>query len=44
MSVCSAGVEILIPRIAEMKHTSGYKVWLRFEDGKEGEIDLEGEL
>ena len=34
----------MIPRIAEMKHRSGYKVWLRFEDGKEGEIDLEREL
>ena len=34
----------MIPRIAEMKHTSGYKVWLRFEDGKEGEIDLKREL
>ena len=34
----------MIPRIAEMKYMSGYKVWLRFEDGKEGEIDLEGEL
>lgn len=34
----------MIPRIAEMKHTSDYKMWLRFEDGKEGEIDLEGEL
>ncbi len=34
----------MIPRIAEMKHISGYKVWLRFEDGKDGEIDLKGEL
>ena len=34
----------MTPRLADMKHASGYRVWLRFEDGREGEVDLEGEL
>jgi len=27
-----------------MKYISGYKIWLRFEDGREGEVDLADEL
>ncbi len=27
-----------------MKHTSCYKVWITFEDGKEGEINLKNKL
>ena len=34
----------MVPRIAEMRHISDYRIWLKFEDGKEGEIDLEAEL
>jgi len=34
----------MVPRITEMKYTSGYKVWLKFDDGKEGEVDLKDEL
>ena len=34
----------MIPRLADMRHVSGYRLWLRFEDGKEGEVDLEAEL
>ena len=34
----------MVPRIIEMKYLSGYKVWLRFDDGKEGEVDLQDEL
>lgn len=34
----------MIPRIVDMKYVSGYKVWLKFTDGREGEVDLEGEL
>jgi hypothetical protein len=34
----------MIPKLTEAKHISGYRVWLKFEDGKEGEIDLEKEL
>lgn len=35
---------MMIPKLTEAKHVSGYRVWLKFEDGKEGEIDLEKEL
>jgi hypothetical protein len=31
----------MIPRL---RHVSGYRVWLGFEDGREGEVDLEAEL
>ena len=34
----------MIPSLADMRHVSGYRLLLRFEDGREGEIDLEGEL
>lgn len=30
--------------VAEARYVSGYTVWLRFEDGSEGEIDLSQEL
>jgi hypothetical protein len=30
--------------IAEARYVSGYKIWLRFRDGSEGVVDLEGEL
>ena len=32
------------PRIAEARYTGNYRIWLRFADGIEGEIDLESEL
>jgi hypothetical protein len=38
------GVMSMVPRITEMKYLSGYRVWLRFDDGKEGEVDLQDEL
>ena len=31
----------MIPRL---RHVSGYRVWLGFEDGREGEVDLKAEL
>ena len=34
----------MIPSLADMRHVSGYRLLLRFEDGREGEIDLEAEL
>lgn len=34
----------MIPRVKSVQARDGYKVWLRFEDGLEGEIDLEPEL
>lgn len=32
------------PRIAEARYAGDYRIWLRFADGIEGEIDLEPEL
>jgi len=34
----------MIPRITSMRYVLGYTVWLRFDDGKEGEVDLQDEL
>jgi hypothetical protein len=31
----------MVPRLINVKYRSGYKVWLRFDDGKEGEVDLQ---
>lgn len=30
--------------VVAAKHLSDYRIWLRFKDGKTGEIDLEKEL
>lgn len=30
--------------VVEARYISGYTVWLRFEDGSEGEVDLASEL
>ena len=30
--------------VREAKHLHGYVIWLKFNDGAEGEIDLESEL
>ena len=40
----TSGVASVIPRISKVRHTTGYKLALKFNDGSEGEIDLEGEL
>ena len=34
----------MIPRLVEAQHRGKYRVWLRFKDGAEGEIDLADEL
>ena len=34
----------MIPKLKEAKYVSAYIVWLRFEDGIEGEVDLKAEL
>ena len=34
----------MIPRLSAMKHIASYRLWLQFEDGSQGEIDLEQEL
>ncbi len=34
----------MIPRVLEVKPLSLYRLWLRFDDGLEGSVDLSGEL
>jgi Protein of unknown function (DUF2442) len=34
----------LTPKLTEVKYAGDYRIWLRFADGVEGEIDLEPEL
>jgi len=33
-----------IPHVERAQHRGGHRVWARFDDGVEGEIDLAGEL
>jgi hypothetical protein len=35
---------MMIPRIVEARHVDGYTIWLRFNDGVQGEVDLKDEL
>ena len=30
--------------VVEARYAGGYKIWLRFDDGIEGEVDFDGEL
>jgi len=34
----------MVPRISDIKYVSDYRIWLKFEDGSQGEVDLENEL
>lgn len=34
----------MLPRIVEARYVSHFKVWLRFNDGVEGEVDLSRDL
>ena len=34
----------MIPRVIDARHAGEYRVWLRFDDGLTGEIDLQEEL
>jgi hypothetical protein len=34
----------MLPRILEAHYVRDYKVWIRFSDGVEGEVDLSQEL
>ena len=34
----------MLPKLREAKYQGDYRIWLRFSDGTEGEIDLEKEL
>jgi hypothetical protein len=34
----------MIPRVVEARYVDDYIIWLRFNDGSEGEVDLKDEL
>ena len=34
----------MIPRILEARYAGDYTIWIRFNDGVEGEVDLKDEL
>lgn len=34
----------MLPKLQEAKYQGDYRIWIRFADGVEGEVDLEGEL
>jgi hypothetical protein len=34
----------MMPRVIDARHAGAYRVWLRFDDGLSGEIDLQEEL
>lgn len=34
----------MIPKVREAKYVEGYKVWVQFNDGKAGIVDLSEEL
>lgn len=34
----------MLPRLKEAKYRRNYRIWLKFADGVEGEVDLESEL
>jgi hypothetical protein len=34
----------MIPHVIEAKHLGGHQVWLKFDDGASGEVDLSNEL
>jgi len=38
------GATKVIPNVIEARHVKDYRVWLRFHDGTEGEIDLKDAL
>jgi hypothetical protein len=34
----------VIARVIDARHAGNYRIWLRFDDGLSGEIDLENDL
>jgi len=34
----------MLPKLREAKYQGDYRVWLKFADGVEGEVDIENEL
>ena len=39
-----SGVIAMIPQIVDIRHVEGFRIWLRFKDGREGVMDLSDEL
>ena len=35
---------MFFPHVIEARHIKDYKVWLKFNDGKSGEVDLTKEI
>lgn len=36
--------DAMLPKLREAKYRGDYRIWLRFADGVEGEVDLKNEL
>jgi hypothetical protein len=36
--------EVMLPRLIDSRYVSAYRVWIRFDDGAEGEVDLVDDL
>jgi hypothetical protein len=34
----------MLPRIVEARYVAGFRVWIRFSDGAEGDVDLSQDL
>jgi hypothetical protein len=34
----------MMPRVVDARHAGAYRIWLRFDDGLTGEIDVQDEL
>lgn len=34
----------MLPKLNKAEYRQGYRIWLRFADGIEGEVDIESEL
>lgn len=34
----------MVPRIVEAHYIAGFRIWIRFSDGAEGDVDLSQEL
>jgi hypothetical protein len=34
----------MVPRITGVKYVSEYRIWLKLDEGSQGEVDLEDEL
>jgi len=34
----------MVPRVKDVKYVGDHKIWLAFEDGRQGEVDLKDEL